>query len=195
MYQVKWNFLSHVQLFVTPWTIQSISSLGQNTGVGSLSLLQGIFSTQGSNQGLLHCRWILYQLSYQGSPLTYQIPYLNLPSDTVWISFPNGLPLNESSFCIYTFVPWVTLNISKFCMHAQSFQSCPTLGPYGLELARLLCPWDSPGKNAGVGCHALLQGIFLTQGLNQGPLHLRLCRRILYCWATRKALFITSTNF
>ena len=40
----------------------------KNTGVGSLSLLQGIFPTQESNQGLLHCRWILYQLSYQGSP-------------------------------------------------------------------------------------------------------------------------------
>jgi len=39
-----------------------------NTGVGSLSSLQGIFPTQGSNPGLLHCRWILYQLSYQGSP-------------------------------------------------------------------------------------------------------------------------------
>ena len=39
-----------------------------NTGVGSLSLLQQIFSTQELNQGLLHCRWILYQLSYQGSP-------------------------------------------------------------------------------------------------------------------------------
>ena len=40
----------------------------QNPGVGSLSLLQGIFPTQGSNPGLLHCRQILYQLSYQGSP-------------------------------------------------------------------------------------------------------------------------------
>ena len=38
------------------------------TGMGSLSLLQGIFPTQESNWGLLHCRWILYQLSYQGSP-------------------------------------------------------------------------------------------------------------------------------
>ena len=38
----------------------------KNTGVGSLSLLQRIFSTQESNRGLLHCRWILYQLSYQG---------------------------------------------------------------------------------------------------------------------------------
>jgi len=38
----------------------------KNTGVGSLSLLKRIFPTQGLNQGLLHCRWILYQLSYQG---------------------------------------------------------------------------------------------------------------------------------
>ena len=40
-----------------------------NTGVGSLSLLQGIFLTQELNRGLLPCRWILYQLSYQGSPI------------------------------------------------------------------------------------------------------------------------------
>ena len=40
-----------------------------NTGVGSLSLLQQIFPTQESNRGLLHCRQILYQLSYQGSPI------------------------------------------------------------------------------------------------------------------------------
>ena len=39
----------------------------KNTGVGNLSLLQGIFLTQESNWGLLHCRWILYQLNYQGS--------------------------------------------------------------------------------------------------------------------------------
>ena len=49
----------------SPW-----NSLGQNTGVGSLSLLQGILPIQGSNPGLLHCRRVLYQLSYQGSPLT-----------------------------------------------------------------------------------------------------------------------------
>ena len=40
----------------------------QNAGVGSHSLLQGIFPTQGLNPGLLHCRQILYQLSHQGSP-------------------------------------------------------------------------------------------------------------------------------
>ena len=44
------------------------NSPGQNTGVGSLSLLQGIFPSQGSNPGLLHCRWILSQLSHKGSP-------------------------------------------------------------------------------------------------------------------------------
>ena len=47
----------------SPW-----NAPGQNTGVGSLSLLQGIFSTQGSNPGLLHCRQVLYQLSHKGSP-------------------------------------------------------------------------------------------------------------------------------
>ena len=44
----------------SPW-----NSPGQKTGVGSLSVLQGIFPTQGSNPGLLHCRWILYQLSHR----------------------------------------------------------------------------------------------------------------------------------
>ena len=47
----------------SPW-----NSPGQNTGVGSFSLFQGIFPTQGSNPGLSHCRRILYQLSHKGSP-------------------------------------------------------------------------------------------------------------------------------
>ena len=45
-------------------------------------------------------------------------------------------------------------------MHAQS------LRPRGLWPARLLCPWDSPGENTGLGCHVLLRGVFPTQGLN-----------------------------
>ena len=45
--------------------------------------------------------------------------------------------------------------------------------PQGLEPTRLLCPWNSPGKNTGVGCHSLLQGIFLTQELNLGLLNSR----------------------
>ena len=49
----------------------------KNTGVGSFSLLQGIFPIQGSNPGLPHCRWILCQLSHQGSPRTLE-----------WVAYP-----------------------------------------------------------------------------------------------------------
>ena len=40
--------------------------------------------------------------------------------------------------------------------YAKSLELCPTLWPHGLKPARLLCPWDTPGKNTGVDCHALL---------------------------------------
>ena len=50
------------------YTAHGMNSPGQNTEVGSLSLLQGIFPTQKSNPGLPHCRQILYLLSHKGSP-------------------------------------------------------------------------------------------------------------------------------
>ena len=53
-----------------------------------------------------------------------------------------------------------------------------SLWPLGLKPTRLLCPRDSSGKNTGVGCHAHLQVIFPTRGLNPDLLH---CRRILFC--------------
>ena len=56
--------LSRVRLFATPWTIQSMEFSMEC----SLSLLQGIFPTQGSNPGIPRCRQILYQLSHKGSP-------------------------------------------------------------------------------------------------------------------------------
>ena len=52
-----------------------------------------------------------------------------------------------------------------------------SLQSHGLEPARVLSPWDFPGKNSRVGSHSLLQGIFLTRGWNPGLLH---CRQILY---------------
>ena len=55
----------------------SWNSPGQNTGVGSCSLLHGIFPTQGSNPDLPHCRWILHQLSHQGSPRILE-----------WVAYP-----------------------------------------------------------------------------------------------------------
>ena len=58
----------------------------ENIGEGSLSLLQGIFLTRESNQGLLHCRQILYQLSYQGSP---ELPY------------DPAIPLQEMKMCVH----------------------------------------------------------------------------------------------
>ena len=51
----------------------SWNSAGQHTGVGSLSLLQGIFSTQGLNPGLLHCRWILYPAEPQGKSIDTRV--------------------------------------------------------------------------------------------------------------------------
>ena len=65
---------------------------------------------------------------------------------------------------------WRVLCVSRSVMS-------DSLQPHGLHPARLLWPWDSPGKNTGVGHHALLQGIFPTQGLNPRLLH---CRHILY---------------
>ena len=65
----------------------------KNTGVSSLSLLKGIFLTQESNQGLLHCRQILYQLSYQGSPIPYLIhPYIMFTLNSNHIQNPITFP-------------------------------------------------------------------------------------------------------
>ena len=61
--------------------------------------------------------------------------------------------------------------IGKLCMFVCSIASL--CDPHGLQPARLLCPWKLSGKNTGVGCHLLLQGIFLTQGLNLRLLHLQ----------------------
>ena len=57
----------------------------------------------------------------------------------------------------------------SLCVHAQLYL---TLQPHGLWPARLLCPWNFLSKNTGMGCHFLLQGLFLTQGSNPCLLHL-----------------------
>ena len=64
-------------------------------------------------------------------------------------------------------------------------QSCLTLcDPMGCSPPGSSVHGDSTGQNTGVGCHALLQGIFSTQGWNPGLPH---CRQILYHWTTREA--------
>ena len=82
---LKFNIYSHMKakllsrfiLFVTPWTIQSVNSPGQNPGVGNHCIIQVILPTQGSNLVLPHCRQILYQLSHKGSPRILQ-----------WVAYP-----------------------------------------------------------------------------------------------------------
>ena len=69
---LEWDAIAFSDGLYSQW-----NSPGQNTGVGSLSLLQGIFPTQGSNPGLLHCRQIFYQLSHKGSPRILE-----------WVAYP-----------------------------------------------------------------------------------------------------------
>ena len=82
---------NYVRLFATPWTIYSPpgsfiheDSPGKNTEVGCHALLQGIFPTQGSNLGLLHCRRILYHLSHQGSPWILEWVAYPFPRGSSW---------------------------------------------------------------------------------------------------------------
>ena len=79
---------------------------------------------------------------------------------------------------------WTLVN-HLFWKTVSSSVMSDSLWPHGLQPTRFFCPWNSPGKNTGVGCHGLLQGIFLTQGLNLGLLHCR--QRPLCLWATREA--------
>ena len=75
-----------------------------------------------------------------------------------------------------------TSKLEWYCVHAKLLQSCPTLcDPMDCSPPGFSVHGDSPGKNTGVGYHALLQGIFLTQGLNPCILWLLHCRQILYC--------------
>ena len=68
---------------------------------------------------------------------------------------------------VFSFI-WLSYKLSCCCVCACSVAQIVfnDLRPCGLQSTRLLCPWNFPGKNTGVGCHFLLQGIFPTQGLN-----------------------------
>ena len=197
------SHFSHVWLFATLWTVAcqvplSMGSPGKNTGMGSHFLLQGIFLTQGLNLGLPHYRQILYCLSHQGSPKMPSLVifyYYNTPAidqqnvshyfiaqeiifSILWYPVSCNIPMeNNLKKNRYVYI----------CVYAKSLQMCPTLcDPLDSSPIMLLCPRDSPGKNTGVGVCVLLQGIFLTQGLNSCFLWLLHCRQILYGWTTRE---------
>ena len=104
----------------SPW-----NSPGQNTGVDSLSLLQGIFPTQGSNPGLPHCRWILYHLNHQGSPRILE-----------WVAYPfsrgSSRPRNQTEVSCTAggfFTSWAIreAQIQHQILFLFSFRSCVIL--------------------------------------------------------------------
>ena len=82
-------------------------------------------------------------------------------------SAPSCAHFKSLWLCGLLFIPWQWLGQ---CKHAGLVAS-DSLQLHGLWPTRLLCPWDFPGKNPGVICHFLLQGIFPTQGLNPSLLH------------------------
>ena len=89
----KWKLLSRSDSLQPRGLYNPWNSPGQSTGVGSLSLLQGTFRTRGLNPGLPHCGWILYQLSYKGSPRILE-----------WVIYPfssgSSRPRNQTISCI-----------------------------------------------------------------------------------------------
>ena len=121
----KWKLLSRVQLFATPWLYSPWNSPGQNTGVNSLSLLQGTFPTQGSNPGLERILfWTLIFLPYNYIAFWFKVV------------FPTFIHLSHSDLAGW---PWYfqTFKISRkrFCRVAI----CP-----GFHLISQLNDWEYP---------------------------------------------------
>ena len=118
----------------------------------------------------------------------------------MWLDIRKRVDILEKDLCLEA-----SPRGKQLCMHPQSLQLCPTLWPHGLQPARLLCPWDFPGKSTGVGFHALLQRTPQTQGLNPHFLHLLHCRWIIYLrshlgspqkdkWKTAKKWYLCVSN-
>ena len=104
--------------------------------------------------------------------------YSGLKGKTSFLTSPNFLLFYFAlAYCQYKYrqsrVATVPPDTVMYCVN--SLQSCPTLcNTMNCSYTRLLCPWDSPGKNTGVGCLFLLQGTLSTQGLNLPLLYLPL---------------------
>ena len=98
-------------------------------------------------------------VSYSGWPQQSQLddPTHRIPPKKAFQEWVRLACYQESQFG-----DWALL-VSKVKVWKLVPQSCLTLQSHGLQPTRLLCPWNSPGKNTEVGCHSLLRGIFLTQ--------------------------------
>ena len=98
----------------------------KNTGVGSLSLLQDIFLTQESNQGLLHCRKILYQMSHQGSPNDTSSSHTRSRTQATWVAL-------EEDLKVLGFAYWLN------CYYLVTFDCFPFLLHVLTSLIKLTC--------------------------------------------------------
>ena len=100
----------------SPW-----NSPGQNTGVGSLSLLQGVFPTQESNWGLLHCRRNLYQLSYQGFLNCHILQFKKL-----YLGEFNWLAQGHmANLVVEPVLDPMCSHLGQFTFHCVVFYTCP----------------------------------------------------------------------
>ena len=132
-------------------------------------------------------RTLVFGYLFGNQSYWYHVVHVQVNGPVVWKS-PAVYTHHQSVYghlqVCHGFLKWIGFyKAVKPCvgMLSGTVMSEP-LQPQGLQSGRLLCPWDSPDKNTGVGYYFFIQGIFLTQGLNSGPLH---CRRIIYHWATR----------
>ena len=115
--------------------------------------------------------------------LNYVLFKKDVISNAILISLCPLTHSNKKEVSIYYFLPFSFFEREKIfeivflSICGLVAKLCPILVTPWTVACRLLCPWDFPGKNTGVGCHALLQGIFPTQGSNPCLLH---CRQVIY---------------
>ena len=180
------------------------NSLGQNTGVGSLALVQGVFPTQGSNPDHPHFRWILYQLRHKWSPRILE-----------WVAYPlssrSSRPRNQTGSPALTvggfFTNWAIREAHMYGRLSGEESTCSAGDPrfhpwvgktpwrrklqptpvfltgksHGQRSLASSSPWGHRVRQDWATeqhtAHTLLQGIVPTQGGKSGLLH---CRQILY---------------
>ena len=130
--------------------------------------------------------------------LEFLFLWANFPSNCTWTKKKNKKHENMQVIPVHdrykwdnktTFIQKERVSNSMCILHVKSLQLCPTLwDTMDCGLPGSSVHGDSPGKNTRVGCHALLQEILPTQGLNRHLMRLLHCRRILYHQATIRLL-------
>jgi len=111
-------------------------------------------------------------------------PLLTLTPDCLLTRDPVRVPGHRwaSHLCPWRAPEWGGAEFLQMCCSCSVVSY--SLRPRGLYPTGLLCPWSSPGKNTGVGCHTLFQGIFVTRGSNLGLPRRWVIRKLSEIWAS-----------